>query len=321
MKITDEMIHPEIRRRGTLVRKVFNFKSKKGFVRTQKLVTRARGLMKSKGLEMMDYYTMTPSHYALRMCAFKAPGPVKGAAGLLWMHGGGYAIGTPEQDSAIIKRLVDATGCVAVSPDYRLSTQTPYPAAIDDCYHALLWMKVHARELGIRDDQIFVGGDSAGGSLAAAVTLMARDKGEVSVAFQMPLYPMLDDRMITPSSQDNDAPIWNTQANTIAWEMYLGSLYGTEGVPAYAAPSRAESFAGLPPTYTFVGGIEPFHDETVAYIEALKAAGVEAEIDVYPGCFHAFETICPKAPVAQQAISRYVERFARAAKECFAKQP
>lgn len=321
MKITDDMIHPELRRRGSLVRKLFNFKREKTFFRVQWLENRVRGFMKPKSLSMTEVTTITPARNALRLCIFKSHTPAPEATGLLWMHGGGYAIGAPEQDSAFIKRFIDATNCVVVSPDYRLSTQAPYPAAIDDCYHALLWMKRHAKELGIREDQLFVGGDSAGGGLTAAVTLMARDRGEVNVAFQMPFYPMLDDRMTTPSAQDNDAPVWNTRANSLAWQLYLGGLYGTNEVPTYAAPLRETDYAGLPPAYTFVGGIEPFHDETVQYIEALKAAGIEAEVDVYPGCFHAFETLCPKAPISQKAIARYVERFVHATKVYFAEQP
>mgnify|MGYP001125490301 CR=1 FL=1 len=124
-------------------------------------------------------------------------------------------------------------------------------------------MKAHAQELGIRDDQIMVGGDSAGGGLAAALTLYARDQQDVAIAFQMPIYPMLDDRMETESAQNNDMPVWNSKSNALAWRLYLAGLFGTDHVPPYAAPARADRYEDLPPTVTFVGDLEPFRDETI----------------------------------------------------------
>lgn len=135
------------------------------------------------------------------------------AAGVLWIHGGGYIAGMKEMVHA--SRAVDLVkkfGAVVVSPGYRLAVQRPYPAAAEDCYSALIYMKNHARELGIRRDQIMVGGESAGGGLCAAVCLMARDRASVNIAFQMPLYPMLDDRD-TESSRDNHGQVWNTRKN------------------------------------------------------------------------------------------------------------
>ncbi len=153
------------------------------------------------------------------------------------------------------------TGAVVVSPYYTLSVDKPYPAALDDCYVSLLWLKDNGERYGVRSDQIFIGGDSAGGGLTAALSLYARDKGEVNIAFQMPLYPMLDDRT-TVSSSDNMAPVWNEKSNENGWELYLGGLYGMADVPAYAAPARATDYSGLPPTCSFVGSVEPFLDET-----------------------------------------------------------
>lgn len=320
MRITNEMINPEIRRRGSTIRKMFNFKSEKTFKRVQGIIPKVRGTMKTKKLQYSEEIISTPDNTGLRLCIYKSLNPKPNSVGLLWIHGGGYAIGTPEQDISFIEKFIDATNCVVVSPDYRLSIQEPYPAAVNDCYQALLWMKRNVKELGIRDDQLFVGGESAGGGLTAAVTLKARDKGEVNIAFQMPFYPMLDDRMITLSSQNNDAPIWNTRANEIAWKMYLKNLYGREDVPVYAAPAREKDYRGLPPTYTYVGDIEPFCDETQEYINNLKAAGVEAEIDVYPGCFHGFDIICPKSNIAQKAAEKYIEKFKYAAANYFSQQ-
>jgi acetyl esterase/lipase len=243
----------------------------------------------------------------LRLVVVRPAVPREGVAGVLWIHGGGYSIGTPEQSAATAKRLVTATNCVVVLPDYRLSTEAPYPAALDDCYDALLWLRDHTAELGVADDQLVVGGESAGGGLTAAVTLLARDRGEVAVAFQVPLYPMIDDRP-TASSRANTTPVWNTNSNDAAWGLYLGDLRGGD-VPAYAAPARATDLAGLPPTLTFVGDIEPFHDEVVDYCERLRGAGVPVHYEVYPGAFHGFDLVAGFAPVSRRARAFLLDGF------------
>ena len=194
--------------------------------------------------------------------------------------------------------LVKKFGAVVVAPEYRLSKEAPYPAALLDCYAALKYIKNNGAELRINTSQIMVGGESAGGGLAAAVCMYARDKGEVNIAFQMPLYPMLDDRD-TPSSQNNHAPVWNTKRNHIGWKAYLGEFWKKE-VPAYAAPARQTDYSNLPPAYTFVGDIEPFYWETLTYIENLKKAGVEAKADVYPNCFHAFDMLLPTKKISRK---------------------
>lgn len=237
--------------------------------------------------------------------------------GVLWIHGGGYATGMAEM--AYFSRplaLVKKYGTVVVCVDYRLSGEAPYPAALEDCHSALCWMKEHAGELGINDSQIMVGGESAGGGLTAALCMYARDKGSVNIAYQMPLYPMLDDHD-TESSRDNHAPIWNTKRNHTAWKLYLKGL--TE-IPPYAAPARQTDYSDLPPTYTFVGDIEPFYCETLTYIENLKAAGVEASVDVYPNWFHAYDMFFPFKAMAKQTIAKFEEQFCYAAEHYFAPQ-
>ena len=306
-------MNPEVRFKGSLIRRLINVRSEKSFNRAQRLMWAVPFIMKRKGMQFSERTISTPDNNNLRICTYSSSRPMPGAIGLLWIHGGGYAIGTPEQDVGFIKSFIDASNCVVVSPDYRLSIDEPYPAAINDCYSALLWMKENAEELGIADNQFFVGGDSAGGGLTAAVSLMARDRGDVNIAFQMPFYPMIDDRMTTPSSQNNDAPIWNTKANEIAWKLYLGELFGSDEVPVYAAPARETNYANLPPTYTFVGSIEPFFDETKIYIENLKRDGTPATIDIYEGCFHAFDLLCSKTNIARTAKQKYIEAFKHAA--------
>ncbi len=206
--------------------------------------------------------------------------------------------------------LVRNHGAVVISVGYHLSFCYPYPTALNECYEALRYMKAHAAELGINPNQLMVGGESAGGGLTAAVCMLARDKKEVNVAFQMPLYPMIDN-FDTESSRDNHAKIWNTRRNHQAWYMYLREDAKKEVSP-YAAPARQTDYRNLPPCYTFVCTAEPFLDETLAYVENLKKAGVEAQADVYEGMYHAFDMMEPDHPTSQEAIRKFNESFAYA---------
>lgn len=245
--------------------------------------------------------------------------PKEETPGILWIHGGGYVTGVAEavyQSRAI--ELVKKYGAVVISPEYRLAIEAPYPAALEDCYATLLYIKEHADELQIDDSRIMVGGESAGGGLTAAVCMYARDQGEVNIAFQMPLYPMIDDRD-TESSRHNHTPVWNTPKNHIAWHIYLGNLHGKE-VPPYAAPARQTDYSNLPPAYTFVGDIEPFYCETLTYIENLKKAGIPADVDVYPGAFHTFDKRMPFLEMSKQAAEKFEEAYLYAVSHYFAPQ-
>ncbi|MBR6812508.1 MAG: alpha/beta hydrolase [Oscillospiraceae bacterium] len=238
--------------------------------------------------------------------------------GILWIHGGGYATGMAEM--AYFTRplsLVKKYGAVVVCVNYRLSTKAPYPAALEDCHAALCWMRDHASKLGISRDRLMVGGESAGGGLTAALCMYERDRGGVAIAYQMPLYPMLDDRD-TDSSRDNHAPVWNTKRNRAAWKLYLKGL---EDIPPYAAPARQTDYTALPPAYTFVGDIEPFYCETVSYAENLRAAGVEACADVYHGWFHAYDIFFPFKEVSKKAVAEFEKRYLYAAQHYTAPQP
>lgn len=242
------------------------------------------------------------------------------AAGVLWLHGGGYIVGMKEMIH--MSRAVDLVkkyGAVVLSPGYRLALQAPYPAAIDDCYASLLYLKANAAALGVRSDQLMVGGESAGGGLCAAVCIRARDEGTVNVAFQMPLYPMLDDRD-TETSCDNHGRIWNTRRNHLAWRLYLRRADRAHLSP-YAAPARLADFSGLPPAYAFVGDGEPFYAEAVRYFGLLRAAGVPAELDVYHTDMHAFDMMDPDAVLSLQAAECFNRHFADAQSRFFAPQP
>ena len=246
--------------------------------------------------------------------------PPEKSPGVLWIHGGGYQHGSSRD--VYVTRALSLTvkfGAVVVSPDYRLSRKHPYPAGLHDCYAALLYLRDHAEELGIRDDQIMVGGESAGGGMTAALCMLAKDIGSVNIAFQMPLYPMLDDRD-TETSRNNHAPNWNTKRNHKAWKRYLREAWGTDLVSPYAAPARREDVSGLPPCYTYVGADEPFCRETVDYVERLKQAGIEAEADVYPDWFHAYDLLFPMKKISREAIGRFERHFAYAAEHYFAPQ-
>jgi acetyl esterase/lipase len=229
--------------------------------------------------------------------------------GVLWLHGGGYMTGFP--DMVFMSRAIDLVrecGAVVVSPAYRLSIQKPYPAALKDSYQALLYMNKHANELGIRKNQIMVGGESAGGGLTVALCLYARDKGDINIAYQMPLYPMLDCKD-TKSSRDNHAKVWNTRKNHFAWKLYLRSIKKGKKVPIYASPSRCQNYHNLPPAYTYVGDAEPFYCETLTYIEKLNQAGIQAKVDVYPNEYHAFDMMNPSSDNARLARKRFCEEF------------
>ncbi|MBR6351086.1 MAG: alpha/beta hydrolase [Firmicutes bacterium] len=240
--------------------------------------------------------------------------------GVLWVHGGGYQSGSAKDIFATrALSLVVKFGAVLVAPDYRLSKKHPYPAALHDCWAALLYLKKHAEELGVRSDQIMVGGESAGGGMATALCMLARDTGAVNIAFQMPLYPMLDDRD-TPSNADNHAPNWDSRRNRKAWKRYLRDAYGTDLVPVYAAPARCRDYRGLPPCYTYVGDIEPFYSETVDYVRHLNEAGVRAEVDVYPGWFHAYDIFFPTKKIVREAIAHFDEHVKYAMEHDFAPQ-
>jgi acetyl esterase/lipase len=174
-----------------------------------------------------------------------------------WMHGGGLVIGDNKMDDARFDNWCNTYGIVGVSVDYRLAPEHPYPTPLDDCYAGLAWVVSHASELGVDTSRLGIGGASAGAGLAAGLALLARDRGEYSVAFQLLIYPMIDDRQITVSSTWSD-PIWSPSANTFGWTAYLGAKKGTADVEPYAAASRATNLVGLPPTLIAVGALDGF---------------------------------------------------------------
>jgi acetyl esterase/lipase len=190
-------------------------------------------------------------------------------------------------------------GIVGVSVEYRLAPETPYPGPLDDCHAALRWTHQHADELGIDPARIGAYGLSAGGGLAAALALLARDR-DLPLAFQLLDCPMLDDRQATPSIRAECLYVWNAQSNEFGWRSYLGDLYGSDDIPPYAAAARATDLTGLPPSCVVVGSIDGFRDEDVDYAQRLNQAGVPCELHVLAGLPHAYQ-MAPAAPVVQLA--------------------
>lgn len=228
-----------------------------------------------------------------------------------WIHGGGYITGSALAVDPRLNRWVEGLDCVVVAVEYRLAPEHPYPTPLEDCYTALSWTVAQAERLGIDPARLVVAGASAGAGLAAAVALLARDRGGPPLAHQVLIYPMLDDRQVTPSSQLDGAPVWGRPANALGWRAYLGPAAGAD-VPAYAAPARAVDLAGLPPAFLAVGAADLFRDETVAYASRLLEAGVAAELHVYPGAPHGFDVIATSAQVSRRCDAEVTGALLRA---------
>ncbi len=310
--ITNEQIAPDLRSAGRTARTMIKGMSVKTFRRSNWLMAKFMKGHFPSDLNVQTREVARPDGSWLRLLVVLPKDPKPLATGVLWLHGGGYAIGLPEMDFAYVRRIQQVANAVVVLPDYRLATEAPYPAALDDAYLSLTWLRDNAINLGVNPRQLFVAGESAGGGLTAALLLYNRDHGNVDVAFQMPLYPMLDDRP-TETNVDNDAPVWDSTSNENAWNLYLGELAGTKDVPIYAAPGRASNLEGLPPAYTFIGTIEPFYAETLTYVRRLRAAGIRADLDRYRGGFHALDLFGAKKPLGKEATARWQRSFRDAA--------
>ena len=231
--------------------------------------------------------------------------------GIFFIHGGGMIMGSVEGEGPKAAELCEVIQTVVVSVEYRLAPEYPHPAPVQDCYAALKWMAQNADELAFDVDRLAVVGGSAGGGLTIATTMMARDKGFPRICFQMPLYPMIDDRNETPSSYEiMDVGVWDREGNVEAWQWYLGG----KSADNYAAPARAENLAGLPPTFIDVGELDLFRDEDIQFAARLIQAGVPTELHVYPGAYHASEVFAPEAALSQSILARRTEALLRALK-------
>jgi acetyl esterase/lipase len=239
----------------------------------------------------------------------------RAAPGLLpcvvWMHGGGTIIGNRHLDDVQLERWCRSLGICSVSVEYRLAPEHPFPIPLEDCYQALSWAVAHAEELGIDRSRVGVGGKSAGALLAAALALLARERGGPSIRCQILDCPMLDDLQRTHSSQLEGVPLWSRESNAFGWRCYLGERYGTESVPGIAAPARATDLAGLPPAFVAVGALDGLRDEDVEYATRLNQANVPTELHVYPGVPHGtamFPGLSVNEPMIRD-VDRYIRRL------------
>lgn len=222
--------------------------------------------------------------------------------GYLHIHGGGYVVGSPEMSDARNRHIVSHVGCIVVAVAYRLAPETPHPGPIEDCYAALKWLHENAEQLGVDRNRIALGGESAGGGLSAALALLARDRSEVPVVFQMLSAPVLDDRTcirIDPHPYAGEF-VWTHKTNYLGWKALLGCEPGSRGVSPYASAARAEDLSGLPPAFISVGALDLLLEEDLEYARRLTRARVPMELHVYPGGLHGFELVAD-SHLAQEA--------------------
>lgn len=229
---------------------------------------------------------------------------------LLWIHGGGFVIGSAAQEDAWCRRVASELGAVVASIEYRRAPEHPFPVPLEDCHRCLV-------ALAGRDDvdaeRVAIGGASAGGGLAAALALLARDRGEVRPVLQLLSYPMLDDRTVLRDDVDERGlRMWNNSSNELGWRSYLGSPPGSDGVSRLAAPARCEDLADLPATWLGVGELDLFLDEDLAYAERLRAAGVTCEVHLVDGAFHAFDYLAPHTAISREFRRRQIEQLSNA---------
>jgi acetyl esterase/lipase len=235
----------------------------------------------------------------VRVRLHRSPDAAANGPALLWIHGGGYVIGSASQDDEVCRRFARQLGITVAAVDYRLAPEYPYPIPLEDCYGALTWL---AGLPAVDPTLVAIGGASAGGGLTAALALLARDRGEVNVAAQLLVYPMVDDRSATQDGiDDHHHRMWTQKSNVYGWSSYLG-----DADPNVAVPARRDDLSGLPPAWVGVGTNDLFHQEDLAYAERLKAAGVPCEVEIVPGAFHGFDGVVPKAPVSRAFFASQV---------------
>jgi acetyl esterase/lipase len=251
--------------------------------------------------------------HSIRVRVYRPERPPTPVPALLWLHGGGFVMGDSEIDQDNNLALVREAGIAVASVNYRLAPAHPFPAPIEDCYAALQWLHAEAEALGVLPRRIAIGGASAGAGLAAGVALMAHDRDRPPLAFQLLIYPMLDDRTAVRTDIDlSGVRLWNNKCNFFGWSSYLRKPPGSADVHSYAAPARRENLAGLPSAWIGVGTFDLFHDENRLYAQRLAESGVTCEFRVVEGAYHGFDLLSPKADVVGQFRRSYVNAMKRA---------
>ena len=251
-----------------------------------------------------DLFIAVPDHSVpVRVYTPEGPGPFPA---LVWFHGGGWVVGNVARADGVARHLSHGSGCVVISVDYRLAPDTKFPGPLEDCFAVTRWVAVNAAALNVDPARIAVGGDSAGGNLTAAVTLMARDRGGPEFAFQLLVYPVTDMDFDTQSYLDNAEGYLLTRDTMIwFWDHYLAEQQ--DGANPYASPLRADDLTGLPPALVITAEYDPLRDEGEAYAEKLTACGVPTELSRYDGMVHGFFEM-------YGAVDRGVEALVHASK-------
>lgn len=248
----------------------------------------------------------------LTVSIFRRADHAAAGPGIYHTHGGGMVIGDRFTGAEEFLSWVMDLDAVVVSVEYRLAPENPDPAPVDDCYAGLVWTAENAEELGIDPARLVIAGGSAGGGLAAGVALKARDLGGPSLAGQLLIYPMIDDRNGTISSHQIDGfGVWDRGSNDTGWDALLGDRRKTDAVSIYAAPARATDLSGLPPTFIDVASAEVFRDEDVAYATKIWEQGGVAELHVWPGGFHGFDAMAPQAALSLKARAARLDWLGR----------
>lgn len=258
---------------------------------------------------MTDYHATAPDGAQIPLRWYAKNGSAPGSA-VLYTHGGGMILGSMGLDDRPVAGYVSASGTPMLSVDYRLAPEHRYPTQVQDVYAGLRWLDEHAKELSVDRERIAVMGESAGGSLAAAVAIMARDQAGPGIARQILIYPMLDDRTTTIDAHIVRHALWKYDDNVTGWGALLGNAAGGPDVPATAAPARITDPAELPPAYIEVGQLDIFRDEDLTYALRLGRAGVEVEFHLRPGVPHMFDQLAPASDVARRAIADRVRVLA-----------
>ena len=310
MKVTKEMHDKELQAQYGQFRFLVSMNSRNWGLKIMNSLVRLSKGQKIKGV-INETHNVSSSHtegHKIRTRAFRPEGTsTEILPAMIYFHGGGYMMGIPEMANVFYEDILKRKKVAIFSPDYRVSQKDPFPTGFNDCFDVLLWMRDNAKELKIDPNNIIIAGHSAGGGMAAAITLKVRDTGIIKPAFQMPIYPMLDHRMITASSKMQGSTMWDANINARAWGLYLKNIKGD--VPPYASPALNEDYRGFPPTISFVGDLEPFYDENVSYIESLKKASVPVKFKVFKGGYHGFEVGSPKAKISIEANEFQLDAF------------
>jgi acetyl esterase/lipase len=267
--------------------------------------------------EIIDVPYADNSH-SIRLFIYKPENTTNELPAIYWTHGGGLVVGQAEQDEGLLKNLVKELNCIAISVEYRLAPEFPFPTPLEDIYLGLKWVYANAKDIHVDAKRIAISGASAGGGLSACLAQISRDRNELPhpIIFQLLLYPMLDCKNVHPLHEnEEDTYFWSKANNAFGWQSYIGSDPLTTNIPKYASASHIDNFEKLPPAMLLVGGVDLFVTENIEYAKCLNMAGVATEFHLFPGGVHGFETMAPDARITklfnEALLGRLKELFSK----------